>query len=307
VRWSLIGFVLRRVRSSLRQLLWSHLLSAGIMAMTLFVFGAFMLLETNLQKLLKGWGDQIQITAYLGNDLAAGDVGVLIQRVQVMPEVERVRYTSQEQAWRDFQAALGAQSGLLDGLPREVLPASIDISLRASHRDGPALEQLAARLKKESGVASVEYPQEWIERLGLIVLVLEWIKWILAGILFIATFFIVGSTSKLAILARQDEVEIMQLIGASEELVQAPFVLEGMIQGVAGGAVAIAGLGIAYGLLQAEVERMGGLFAPLDELRFLNLTSLGLLLGTGWLLGAVGSLVSLRRFLRTWHASSARA
>jgi cell division transport system permease protein len=307
VRWSLIGFVLRRVRSSLRQLLWSHLLSAGIMAMTLFVFGAFMLLETNLQKLLKGWGDQIQITAYLGNDLAAGDIGVLIQRVQVMPEVERVRYTSQEQAWRDFQAALGAQSGLLDGLPREVLPASIDISLRASHRDGPALEQLAARLKKESGVASVEYPQEWIERLGLIVLVLEWIKWILAGILFIATFFIVGSTSKLAILARQDEVEIMQLIGASEELVQAPFVLEGMIQGVAGGAVAIAGLGIAYGLLQAEVERMGGLFAPLDELRFLNLTSLGLLLGTGWLLGAVGSLVSLRRFLRTWHASSARA
>jgi cell division transport system permease protein len=307
VRWSLIGFVLRRVRSSLRQLLWSHLLSAGIMAMTLFVFGAFMLLETNLQKLLKGWGDQIQITAYLGNDLAAGDVGALIQQVQVMPEVERVRYTSQEQAWRDFQAALGAQSGLLDGLPREVLPASIDISLRASHRDGPALEQLAARLKKESGVASVEYPQEWIERLGLIVLVLEWIKWILAGILFIATFFIVGSTSKLAILARQDEVEIMQLIGASEELVQAPFVLEGMIQGVAGGAVAIAGLGIAYGLLQAEVERMGGLFAPLDELRFLNLTSLGLLLGTGWLLGAVGSLVSLRRFLRTWHASSARA
>jgi cell division transport system permease protein len=307
VRWSLVGFVLRRVHNSLRQLLWSHLLTAGIMAMTLFVFGAFMLLETNLQKLLRGWGDQIQITAYLGNDLTAGDVGVLLQRVQVMPEVERVRYTSQEQAWRDFQAALGTQSGLLDGLPREVLPASIDISLRPSHRDGPALEQLAMRLKTENGVASVEYPQEWIERLGLIVLVLEWIKWILAGILFFATFFIVGSTSKLAIVARQDEVEIMQLIGASEELIQAPFVVEGMIQGLAGGVVAIAGLGITYGLLQAEVARMGGLFAPMDELRFLNLTSLGLLLGTGWLLGAVGSLVSLRRFLRTWHASSARA
>ncbi len=89
------------------------------------------------------------------------------------------------------------------------------------------MEQLAARLKKENGVASVEYPQEWIERLGFIVLVLEWIKWILAGVLFLATFFIVGSTIKLAILARQDEVEIMQLIGASEELIQAPFVIEG--------------------------------------------------------------------------------
>jgi cell division transport system permease protein len=307
VRWSLVGFVLRRVRSSLRQLLWSHLLTAGIMAMTLFVFGGFMLLETNLQKLLKGWGDQIQITAYLSNDMAADDVRDLIQRVQAMAEVERVRYTSQEQAWRDFQAALGTQSGLLDGLPREVLPASIDISLRPSYRDGPTVEPLAERLNKENGIASVEYPQEWIERLGLIVLVLEWIKWILAGVLFIATFFIVGSTIKLAVLARQDEVEIMQLIGASEELIQAPFVIEGMIQGLAGGALAIAGLGVAYALLQSEVAKMAGLFAPLDELRFLNLTSLGLLLGTGWLLGAVGSLVSLRRFLRTWHASSARA
>jgi cell division transport system permease protein len=307
VKLSLVGFVLRRVRSSLWQLLWSHLLTAGIMATTLFVFGGFMLLETNLQQLLNGWGDQIQITAYLHNDLAAGDVTGLIQRVQAMPEVERVRHTSQEQAWRDFQAALGTQSGLLDGLPREVLPASIDISLSPPHRDGPAVQQLAARLKNESGVASVEYPQEWVERLGLIVLVVEWIKWILAGVLFIATFFIVGSTIKLAIVARQDEVEIMQLVGASEELIQAPFVIEGMIQGLAGGALAIAGLGVAYLLLQAEAARMGGLFAPLHELRFLNLPSIGLLLGAGWVLGAVGSLVSLRRFLRTWHVSSARA
>ena len=307
MKLSLIGFVLRRVRGSLRQLLWSHLLTAGIMAMTLFVFGGFMILEANLQALLKGWGDQIQITAYLSNHLAAADVSDLIQRVQSMPEVERVRHTSQDQAWRDFQAALGTQSGLLDGLPREVLPESIDISLRSSYREGFAVEQLAARLKKENAVASVEYPQEWIERLGLIVLVLGWIKWIVAGVLFLATFFIVGSSIKLAILARRDEVEIMQLIGASEELIQAPFVIEGMIQGLAGGALAIAGLGVAYILLQAEVARMAGLFEPLNELRFLNLTNIGLLLGTGWLLGAVGSLVALRRFLRTWQASSAGA
>ena len=274
------------------------------MGMTLFVIGAFMLLEANLQQLLKGWGEQIQITAYLSSDVAGAEVDGLIERVRAMPEIERVRYTSQEQAWRDFGAVLGAQSGLLDGLPREVLPASIDISLRPAYRDGPAVEELAARLKREDGVASVEYPQEWVERLGLIVLVLQWIKWIVAGILFIATFFIVGSTIKLAVLARRDEVEIMQLVGASEEIIQAPFVIEGMIQGLAGGALAIAGLGVAYGLLQAEAASMGGLFAPLNELKFLQWTSMGILLGTGCVLGAVGSLVSLRRFLRTWHAST---
>ena len=307
MKLSLLGFVLRRVRGNLRQLFWTHMLTAGTIAMTLFVFGGFMLVETNLQKLLKGWGKQIQITAYLHGDAADDGVTNLLERVRAMPEVERVRHVSREQAWRDFQTALGTQSGLLDGLPRDVLPSSLEISLKPAHREGPAVEELAERLKKENDIASVEYPQEWTERLGLVVLVIEWIKWIFAGVLFLATFFIVGSTVKLAVLARQDEVEIMQLVGASEELIQAPFVIEGMIQGLAGASIAIAGLGTAYFFLKKELESMGGLLAPLAELRFLDLNGVVLLLAIGLFLGAAGSLISLRRFVRTWHASSARA
>jgi cell division transport system permease protein len=304
---SLIGFVLRRVRSNLRQLFWTHVLTAGTMAMTLFVFGGFMLLEINLQRLLKGWGDQIQIMGYLNNGLPADDVRALIKRVEAMPEVQGVRHISREQAWRDFQAALGSQSGLLDGLPREILPASIEISLKPAQRDGPIVEQLATRLKQEHGVASVEYPQEWVERLALAVLAVEWVKWIFGGVLFLATFFIVGSTVKLAVLARKDEVEIMQLVGASEELIQAPFVIEGMIQGLAGATISIVGLWLAYILVQKELPSIGGFWAPLDELQFLYLDNLALLLVIGWLLGAAGSLISLRRFVRSWNVSSARS
>lgn len=303
---SLIGFVLRRVRSNLRQLLWTHALTAGTTAMTLFVFGGFMLLETNLQHLLKGWGDQIQITAYLNNGLAPDEVQTLVKNVAAMAEVERVRHISQEQAWRDFQAALGTQSGLLEGLPREVLPASLEISLKPAYRDGPVVENLAQRLKKTPQVASVEFPQEWVERLGLAVLAVEWLQWIFGGVLFLATFFIVGSTVKLAILARKDEVEIMQLVGASEDLIQAPFVIEGMIQGLTGAALSLAGLWSAYLLLRGEVPALGGFLAPLGEPQFLDLNSIALLLVIGWLLGAAGSLISLRRFIRTWKASSAQ-
>jgi cell division transport system permease protein len=306
MKLSLIGFVLRRVRTSLWQSSWTHALTAGTMAITLFVFGGFMLLETNLQKLLNGWGDQVEITAYLDNDLAAHDIPGLLKRIEAIPGVERVRHISRDEAWRDFRAALGTQSGLLEGLPREVLPASVEISLKAAYRDGPAVAQLVERLKKEDEVASVEYPQEWAERLGFIVLVVEWTKWIFAGAMFFGTFVIFGNTVKLAILARRDEVEIMQLVGASEELIQTPFVIEGMIQGLAGAVIAIAGLGAAYLLLRGEGATMGGVLALIGELRFLDLKSLGLLLLIGWLLGAIGSLVSLRRFLRTWHALSDR-
>jgi murein hydrolase activator len=303
VKLSLFGFVLRRVGSNLRLLLWTHVLTAGTMAMTLFVFGGFMLLEINLQRLLKGWGDQIQITAYLNKGLAREEVEALVKNIAAMAEVERVRHISQEQAWRDFQTALGAQSGLLEGLPREVLPASLEISLKPAYRDGLVVEELAERIRKTPQFARVEFPQEWVERLALAVLAVEWIKWIFGGVLFLATFFIVGSTVKLAILARQDEVEIMQLVGASEQLIQAPFVIEGMIQGLAGGALALAGLWSGYLLLRGEVPALGGFLAPLGEPQFLDLHSMALLIIIGWLLGAAGSLISLRRFIKTWKAS----
>jgi cell division transport system permease protein len=298
-----VGFVLRRVGHNLRQLLWTHVLACGILAMTLFVFGAFILCEINLEHLLKGWGEQVQLNAYLDKNLEPGALQDLLKRVETLPEVERVRHISQEQAWRDFQTALGAQSGLLEGLPRDVLPASLEISLKPAQRDSPVVEKLAGRLKQEKAITAVEYPQEWVERLGLIVLAVEWAKWIFGGALFLATFFIVGNTVKLAMLARRDEVEIMQLVGASEELIQAPFVIEGMIQGVVGGMIAVTVLWLAYISLGNEMPSLGGFLAPLGQLQFLDLNRVLLLLGVGWLLGTAGSVSSLRRFLKTWNTS----
>ena len=274
------------------------------MAITLFAFGAFMLLQVNLERLLKGWGDQLQVTVYLSNRTDAAEVQSLLIRLQAYPEVDRVHYINQEQAWRDFQTALGAQSGLMDGLPRDVLPASVEISLKPAYRDGPLVEQLAKRLKYEKEIAVVEYPQEWVERLGLIALAVEWIKWIAGGVLFLATFFIVSGTVKLAIAARQQEIEVMQLVGASEELIQAPLVIEGAVQAFVGTAISIGALWGVYFLLRDEVSGLGALLAPLGQLQFLDLTSIAFLLATGWLLGASANLFALRRFVRSWKVTS---
>jgi cell division transport system permease protein len=301
LKWSLIGFVGRRVRNSLWELLWTHVLTSGTMAMTLFVFGAFLLLQENLQNLLAGWGEQIQIQAYLKNGLGAADIQKVLARISAFPEVERVRFISREQAWKDFQAALGAQSAVLEGLPPDVLPASFEVAVKPEFRDGPLVEELARRLRNEKGIATVEYPQEWVDRLSLVILAVEWAKWILGGVLFIATFFIVGSTVRLAILARKDEIEIMQLVGASEELIQAPFVFEGMLQGLAGAVLSVLALWGLFVFLRQQIPSSIGLFGPASQLVFLHMNSIVLILAVGWLLGASGSLFSLRRFLRTWH------
>jgi len=303
VKLSLIGLMLRQVRSGLRHLCWTHLLTSVTVALTLFVFGAFMMLQVNLEQLLSGWGDQIKITAYLGRDVAPAGLQPLLKRIESLPEVQRVRYTSQAQAWRDFRIALGAQSGLIEGLPHDILPASIELSIKSGYRDSSTIEQLAQRLRTEKEIASVEYPQRWVEWLGLIVLAIEWAKWIVGGVLFLATFFIVGNAVKLAIYARRDEVEIMQLVGASPGLIQAPFVLEGMLQGLVGAAASLAALWGVYAVVGEQTELFTALILPIGHLRFLDLERSMLLLATGWLLGAAGSIFSLRRIVKTWRGS----
>jgi cell division transport system permease protein len=300
VKGSHFGLVGRRVYSSLWARLWTHVLTAGTMAIALFVFGALMLAQDNLQNLLTGWGDQIQINAYLDKGLDPGEVSLLRDKIQSFPEVERVRHISREQAWKDFRAALGAHSNVLEGLPEDVLPASFEIFVKPTYRDGPIVEILANRLRKEKGLNIVEYPQEWVDRLSLVVLALQWAKWVLGGILFIAVFFIVRSTVGLAILAQKDEIEVMQLLGATEALIQAPFVVEGLIQGFIGAGLSVLGLWFLVLFLRDQTLTSIGLFGSLGQLQFIDWRSIALILALGSLLGASGSVFSLRRFMKRW-------
>jgi len=276
-------------------------LTAGTMAIALFVFGAFLLVQENLQNLLTGWGDQIQINAYLHKDLRAEEVAVLRDKIQSLSEVERVRHISRAQAWKDFRTALGAHSNVLEGLPEDVLPASFEIFIKPAYRDGPIVEAFANRLRKQRGLTTVEYSQEWVDKLSLVVLALQWAKWVLGGILFVATFFIVRSTVQLAILAQKDEIEVMQLIGAPEELIQAPFVVEGMIQGFIGAGLSVLGLWFLLLFLRDQTPTSIGLFGSLGQLQFIDWRSIALILAIGSLLGASGSVFSLRRFMKRWR------
>ena len=271
------------------------------MAIVLFVFGAFLLAQENLQNLLKKWGDQIQINAYLDKDLGAAEVSLLRDKIQNFSEVEHVRHISRQQAWKDFQAALGAQSNVLEGLPEDVLPASFEIFIKPAYRDGPIVEAFANRLRKEKGFTTVEYPQEWVDRLSLMVLAVRWLMWALTGILFVTVFFIVRSTVRLAILARKDEIKVMRWIGAPEQLIQAPFVVEGMLQGLVGAGLSVLGLWFLMRFLRDQTPASIGLFGSLDRLQFIDWGSIALILAIGSLLGASGSVFSLRRFMRTWR------
>ncbi len=297
MRLSQVHFVIQRVLRSLRELIWTHVLTAGTMAMTLFVFGGFLLLQENLSGLLKGWSSQLQIFAYLEEGLGDSEIESVQKQVRSYPEVEGVRYVSKDKAWESFKNDLGAQSGVLEGLDRKILPSSLEIAVKKSYRQRASVADLAGRLKEVKGIREVEYPEVWMEKLSLLLLGVQWTKWIFGGFLFMASLLIVGSTVKLAIMARRDEIEIMQLVGATNRMIKAPFVIEGMIQGLLGASFSLLLLWLLFLFLSVRIPPSLGILIPGDQLRFLDFWQSSFLLLLGWLLGAVGSFFSLRRFL----------
>lgn len=294
---TLAAFIMRRVRQSLRELFWTHFLTSGVMAMTLFVFGGFLLIQQNVAGLLKGWSDEFQMFAYLGAEVTPRQAESIQSLIRSYPEIRSLRYVSREEAWNTFEKGLGSQAGILEGMSPEILPSSLEIEIGSSARDREVVAALAQRLRAIPGIEEVEYPETWIEKIRLLMAGIEWVKWILGGFLFLVSFMIVVSTIKLAIMARRDEIEIMQLVGATSGLIKAPFVLEGMIQGLAGACLALILLGALFALVSAQLLVGLGPMVGVEEVVFLRPREALFLLFLGWLLGTGGSLLSVKRYL----------
>ena len=283
---------MRKVLRSFRELFWTHLLTAGTTALTLFLLGGFLLLQENLHGLVQGWGSSIQIFAYIDGSLTAADIAALSIRIAAYPEVEKARFVSQAEALASFKKSAGAQSGILEGVPADALPASFEIALKPAARDTAAVAAAAKRLRAERGITQVDYPEEWAENLGLVALSLEAAKWILGGFIAVAALFIVSNSIKLAILARRDEIEVMELIGAPPALIRLPFVIEGTCQGLTGAALSLALLGGFFYLAASALPQAIGI-SYAQPPQFLSAESCAVLLVLGTAIGAVGSLFAL--------------
>ena len=102
-----VVFVYGRVVRSLRELFWTHLLTAGIMAMTLSVFGGFLLIQDNVHALVRGWSDEIQVFVYLDDGVDQAAAEAVRARLADYPEVKAARYVSKEQAWEAVREDAG--------------------------------------------------------------------------------------------------------------------------------------------------------------------------------------------------------
>ena len=207
---------------------------------SLVLVGAFALLLANMEELLARFGDDLQVTAYLADDLSPAQIDELVRIAHTVEGVQEARVVSKSRGAGALPArASGAGSALLEGLGENPLPASLELTLAPQHRSAAGMARVVGSLQGLAGVNELASGQDWVEGYLRALALLRGIGWGLGLILALATLLIVANTIRLAVFARRDELEILALVGASRAFVNAPFLLEGLLQGALAGALAL--------------------------------------------------------------------
>jgi cell division transport system permease protein len=278
--------------------LFPNLITIGIIAISMLIFSTFTLLAYNLTNFLKIWEDKIEVIAYLKRGTPSGEVEPLLDKTRLLEGVEVVRYVSPYDAMAFMETKLGRQKNLLQGIQPAVLPPSFEIQLKKEYRNSTKIKEVVTHLKKIPQFEEIQYGQEWVETFSVLVHILRLTQWILGGLLLIAIVFITSNTLQLTISSRREEIEVMQWVGASPAFIRVPFYMEGLIQGLLGGGLAILFLFLMHqGLflnippsMQTWLSKIPVLFLPME-------TIVWILLG-GMVLGFFGSSVASMRVLK---------
>lgn len=289
-----VCYGLRQTFVSLLRNLWLALASSAMIAISLIILGAFLLVAVNAGQFMRVIESTVEINVFLKED---ADVRGIQQRLHGLGGVEQVTFVPKEQGLAEFQRSMGDRADLLSGFEGENNPLPDSFRVRAESAD--LVPAVAHQISFYAGVDKVRYGEEYVEKL---VKITRWVNVICLGaiaVLTVAAVFLIVITIRLSVVARQDEISIMKYLGASNWFVRGPFVLEGMLVGFTGALLAVAALGVGYYYLVAALWQMTMLFfvQPVTDTAVLT-PIMGGLLALGLLMGGVGSLISVRKYLR---------
>ena len=273
----------------------SGLLAMGTITIALFVLGAFLILTTNLDRLGAEWGRSAELSVYVADDITPEQqhaVDLAVAQDQVVAGQE---YLTKAEALRRFKQTFADLAASVDNVGGNPLPASVEVRLKTGAAEGGGVERLAAKLRELPGVADVQYDRQWLARMMSGIRIIRGAGFALGALLTVAAALTIANVVRLALIARRDELEIMQLVGAPHAYIRGPFVMEGVIQGGMGAALAVLALGVAFAAVQSRY--LGALAAAINvsSLQFLSVgVCLALVLG-GMAVGCVGGLVAAAR------------
>lgn len=257
------------------------------MAAGLLVLGAFLVVSYNILDVLNGLENRKEVAIYLNPGLTEDDRLPIENRLQMHPAVDRFEFVTKEQAWEEFSTTMEAE-GLLEAVGGNPLPDAYKVFFKPNFRDALTINVMADEVRAWEEVDEVVTGGDWIQKLDDFAEIVMMITIAIGIAVALSIVAIVANTVRLTVLARDDLIEVMKLVGASENFIRLPFLSEGVLQSLMAGLLA---LGLLFGATTFLSREM-------DGIQFISPLWCAAFVGFAVLLGLMGSAFSLRQVLR---------
>lgn len=273
---------------------WLSFASIATVALSLLILGSTTLLVLNVDNMAGNLESGVQMTVFLRNNADSSQITNLNNELQNLPGVTSVQFVSKDQALAQIRQTMGEQGNLLSGLDQNnPLPDAFQIKAA----DPANIPALAGQVEQMAGVDQVRYGQGVVEKL---LAVTHWLR--LGGLALmvligLSAVFLIATTIRVSVHARRYEIGIMKFLGATNWFVRSPFLLEGVVLGFSGSVLAGVGVYLGYSYAVSVIQTALPFVQPLNDPLTLAAVVGGLLV-LGMFIGAAGSLLSLRRYLK---------
>ena len=270
--------------------------------LSLFIIGLFLMGGAVIQNVVQSVENEVSITAYVADEASESDIAAAQDYIRGLDGVASVSFTTKDQALEKFRE-MSSNAAIVDELGGNPLPASIDIELSDPQKVEEVAQQIesSGQFKKiadeDNPSDSLKYGQRTVERLFSVTNYIRYIGIALIILLVFIALVFINNTIRLAIMARRKEIAIMRLVGASNGFIRGPFLMEGALHAIIGAALAIVSIELIRNLalprLQASLA-----FLPIDVAPNTFLFIYLILLVAGLIIGLIGSMLAMRRYLK---------
>jgi cell division transport system permease protein len=291
-----LEYVFRETASNLRRNLSMASAALLTVAVSLTLVGGALLVKRGVDRATIQWKGNVELSIFMKADASQAESDAIDRNLKSMPEVKSYRYVSKPEAFDEFKKIFANEPDVRDSLTVDQIPPSY----RVVPRQAEQTKIVGQRFEDTAGVFRVSYAKEEVDALVSVTNFLQIMLWGIAIVLLGAASLLILNTIRMAIFARRREVAVMKLVGATNWFIRVPFMLEGLLQGLAGAAMAFGAVWIGRSIIQ---DRISGARNDIQLFKqFLvtgsDVTGTGvLLLIVGVVVGTVGSALAVSRFL----------
>lgn len=214
-------------------------LAAFMVGMALLVLGLFSLAAHNLREALVSVEERVEVVAYLRENVRAVDMEAVLQTLRALPEVEEVVYVSKSDALQRALTELPEIAEVSSDLEVNPFPASLEVRFRSDSRNSEAIDLVINTALASPAVEDARYGSDWVDRLFALRRIGAVTTFTLGAAFAVVAALIIGTAIRISVFARREEIEIMQLVGATNGYIRRPFLLEGAMTGLLGGGLAL--------------------------------------------------------------------